>query len=137
MAYSDAEVAEALIRLAANKYDYQKTADDLSLNIRTLRTWEKRFPKKGVADLLERAIERLLMAIPTDMKGNDWAIALGILMDKWLLVQGKATQRTETIDKTIGEMKDDEYERVLEEAETIIREAQSGSAHSGNGRKPK
>ena len=92
--YSEAQIAEALIRLAINKYDYNKTSEQVSIPSRTLRRWDKDVTKKGVPELLERAIERMLMVIPANMKGSDWAIALGILMDKWLLMQCQATSRT-------------------------------------------
>ena len=126
MAYSDAEVTEALIKLAINKYDYDKTASDLGISVKSLRRWDKNAPKKAVPELLERAIERLLMNIPANWKGEDWAIALGILMDKWLLVQGRATSRTETLLKSIQDLPENEYQDVLAEAERILAEANSG-----------
>ena len=136
MAYSDIEKAEAIIMLAVNKYNFQKTADDFGVPVQTLRRWNKNVPKKSVPELLERAIQRLLMVIPAEMKGSDWSVALGILMDKWLLVQGHATSRTAHINEQMEKLQDDEFDRVLEEANNIIREAQGGSVHKGNGSKP-
>lgn len=130
MAYSDIEKAEALIMLAVDRYNFQKTADRFNVPVQTLRRWNKNVPKKGVRELLERAIQRLLMVIPENMTGQDWSVSLGILMDKWLLVQGMPTQRTENIETQINELKEDEYERVIAEAEAIIREAQGSAAHS-------
>jgi hypothetical protein len=95
--YSDLQVGEALIRLAINRYDFDKTAEETGITARTLRNWEKDFAKKGVFELLERAIERMLMVIPTEWKGNEWAIALGILIDKYQLMQGEPTSRSESI----------------------------------------
>lgn len=130
--YSDAERTEAMIRLAVNKYDYDKTAEQLGVTARSLRNWEKDFPKKGVPELLERAIERMLMNIPTEWKGNDWSIAIGILMDKWLLVHGQATARTEQrVLGTLETLPDDDRERVIEEAERILAEAASRGADTG------
>src|SRR5512138_1877724 len=100
--YSETEVAEALIKLAVNKYDYKKTAQATGISVRTLRRWDKLAPKKGVPDLLERAIERLLMVIPSDFNGSNWAITLGILLDKWLLMSGKPTSRAENITRKFG-----------------------------------
>jgi len=124
--YSDAFRAEALIRLAINKYDYDLTAEQIGVTARSLRNWEKVFPKKGVAELLDRTIERLLSIIPENMNGHDWAVAIGILMDKWLLLQGEATSRHETITTRLDNLDADEYERVIAEAENIISAAKSG-----------
>lgn len=142
MAYSDAERAEALVALAVNRYDFKRTAEDTGVSIRSLRDWANTCPKKGVADLLERAIERMLMVIPTDWKGQDWAVAVGILMDKWLLMHGQPTSRTEGILKRIEELNDEEYSVILSEADRILAEAQQqttstvGSNGAGNGSRP-
>lgn len=132
MAYSDAFVTEAIIRLAVNKYDYKKTAEQLAIPEMTLRRWEKNenVIKKSVPELLERAIERLLMVIPPDMKGQDWAIALGILMDKWLLIQGEPTNRTESLFRGIKDITPDDRNAIIQEAERILAEAASGGASS-------
>jgi len=121
MAYSDAEANEALIKLAINKYDYNKTEQDTGITARTLRNWEKNFPKKGIPELLERTIERMLMVIPEKWNGQDWAIALGILIDKWQLIRGEPTSRAETIWKVLEAMPDDELDQLLTEFETAAR----------------
>jgi len=123
MAYSDAEVGEALVRLAVNKYDYALTAEQTRVPEQTLRRWNKSVPKKGVAELLDRAIERLLMVIPNDIGGRDWAIALGILLDKWLLVHGQPNSRAENIITAIEGLTDSERNAVIAEAERILAEA--------------
>jgi len=130
MAYSDGEIAEALVRLAVNKYNFQETADQINVPVQTLRRWNKNVPKKGVAELLERAISRLLMAIPQNMSGHDWAVAMGILLDKWLLVEGKPNTRTETIFTALQEMPDDELDALIREFE----EAANSIAASKNGK---
>ena len=131
MAYSDAEVAEALIRLAVNKYDYDKTAKETGYPPQTLRRWNKSVPKKGVGDLLERAIERMLMHIPTDWRGHDWAVAVGILMDKWLLMQGEPTERTENIQREVARLNPSERDELLAEAKSIIERAKRRAAGAG------
>jgi len=128
MAYSDLEQAEAMIRLAVNKGDYDKTAVDTGVSRSTLLRWSKMTPKKGVSELLERAIERLLMVIPDKMNGDQWAIALGILLDKWLLVQGQATSRTELM-RVLRVESEDELSAVIREAERILTES-SGAMDS-------
>lgn len=117
MAYSDSEITEALIKLAINKYDYDKTEKDTGISARTLKRWDKNAAKKAVPELLERAIERMLMSIPTNWKGNDWAIALGILMDKWLLMEGKATSRSENIIGWLEDIPDKELDELVKQFE--------------------
>lgn len=123
--YSDAFKNEVLIRLAVNKHDYDKTAEQMGVSTKSIQNWEKVYSKKSIPELLDRAIERLLMVIPADMKANDWAIALGILFDKWLLMQGEPTNRTETIDRRLRDLDDNEFSAVIAEAEAIIQSASS------------
>lgn len=124
--YSDGERAEALIKLWASKYDYDSTSIETGISVKTLRRWDKDAPKKDIPDLLTRAIQRMLMVIPTEMSGNTWATALGIMLDKWLLMRGEPTSRTETIEHKLDRLNDAEYSSVIEEAEAIIRRASSG-----------
>lgn len=131
MSYSDAEKNSALIRLAANKYNFQKTSDETGIQIRTLRNWEKNYPKKGITELLDHAIAYLLANIPEFKRGSDWAIALGILIDKWLIIQGEPTQRTENLLRGFGNLTDDERTAVIDEANRILAEAIGGSRDQG------
>lgn len=132
MAYSDAETTEAMIRLAVNKYNYKLTAEQTGIDEKTLRRWDKIATKKTVPELLERAIERLLMVIPADMKGSDWAVSFGILMDKWLLMNGQATSRTENLIGNIDNLPEKEKDAVIREAERIIAEAVGKRTGGGN-----
>ena len=130
--YSEAEVGEALIKLAVNKHDIKKTAKEIGISEKTLRRWANDAPKKGIGDLLERAIERMLLHIPTDWRGHDWAVALGILMDKWLLMQGEATARTEAIVTSAQSLTPEERNAVLAEADRILASAgKGGGARQG------
>ena len=65
----------------------------------------------------------MLLVIPDSWSGTDWAIALGILMDKWLLLQGQPTNRTETIFTALEQMPDDELDEIIRQFE----EAASGT----------
>jgi len=131
--YSDAYRTEAMVRLAVNRYDYAKTAEEMGgVTVRTLRNWEKQFPKNTVPELLDRAIERLLMTIPTSWKGQEWAVALGILFDKWLLVQGEPTQRSESIVHGYNSLTDEERELVTARAREIITEFSDDGAGPGS-----
>jgi hypothetical protein len=132
MAYSDTEATEALIRLAVNKYDYKLTAEQTGIDEKTLRRWDKNATKKSVPELLERAIERLLMVIPSDMKGHDWSVTLGILLDKWLLIQGEPTNRTESLIRGLKDVTPDDRDAIIREAERIIAEAVGGGDNQSN-----
>jgi hypothetical protein len=133
MAYSDAEKMEAIVKLAINRYNFAMTASDTGIPERTLRNWAsaKNGVKKGVPELLERAIERMLMSIPKEWHGQEWAVSLGILMDKWLLMQGKATSRTESVLRRMG-VSEDELDDILEEADRILEEAAGRGAPEGD-----
>lgn len=113
--YSEAEQTESIIRLATNRYDYKTTSEQLGISIPTLRRWNKVVPKKTVPELLDRAISRMLMVIPDKWDGNSWAIALGILMDKWLLLQGKATSRVANLVEGLEKLDDAELDQLVSE----------------------
>ena len=133
MAYSDGEKAEALIRLAINNYNFTKTAEETGIPAKTLRLWNKKVPKNSVSELLDRAVQRMLAAIPEKMSPYEWGVALGILLDKWLIVQGEPTQRTETIQRQVSRLSDDEFDDILEQANAILSEAKGGGADRAGG----
>jgi hypothetical protein len=110
--YSDQQIAETMIILAVNRYDFDKTAEQTGISKSTLKRWGKLEPKKTVPDLLDRAIERMLMVIPENWNGKDWAIALGILLDKYQLLRGEPTQRTESIMKFLENLPDEELDQL-------------------------
>uniref|UniRef100_A0A6M3KKH3 Putative DNA binding, helix-turn-helix domain containing protein n=1 Tax=viral metagenome TaxID=1070528 RepID=A0A6M3KKH3_9ZZZZ len=132
--YEPSERAEAIIRLAINKYDYNKTAKELGVSPSTLRRWERAVPSLGIEEYLERAIARLLIIIPTQWSGRDWGIAIGILMDKWLLCQGAPTSRTESVVKSFEALKEEERDAVVERARQIIAGLSQPGVDSGDGR---
>jgi hypothetical protein len=132
MAHSDAEVGEALIRLAANKYDFAKTAKEVGVAVSTLRVWTNSRPKKGVLELLDRALERCLMRVD-EVPAKELPVLMGILFDKWLLTQGEPTSRTETIAREVANLTPTEQDAVIAEARAIIAEARSRRVAAGNG----
>jgi hypothetical protein len=71
----------------------------------------------------------MLMTIPTTWKGNDWAIALGILMDKWLLIQGKATNRSENVFSWLSNLPNEELNELVKEFEQAANGA--GASQTG------
>lgn len=132
--YSDFDRAAGVLLLATNKNDYAKTAQMLDVSEQTIRNWEKESLTKNVAIpvMLEMAIKKLLEMMPDKWTGNSWAVAFGIMMDKWLLVNGQPTARTEqtTLISDLDNLSDKEKDNVLAEAERIIREAISSGNHN-------
>jgi hypothetical protein len=63
----------------------------------------------------------MLMIIPEKWNGQDWAIAIGILIDKWQLTRGEPTSRAETIWKVLEAMPESELDELLTEFETAAR----------------
>ena len=133
MPYSDAQRAAALVLLAKNKNNYAKTAKESGVSVRTLKTWNTTAPKKDVFELLTEAIARLFQLMPEKWEGRDWGIALGIMLDKWLLSQGESTQRIEHLGDY--RLTDTEKEIVGERARELVKEFGSERARkrSGNG----
>lgn len=130
--YSDAETAEALIALAVNRFNFKKTARQLSIPEQTLRNWSASNvgAKKGVPELLERALERCLMRVD-EVGSSDLPVLIGILMDKWLLSQGESTTRTENITRVVDALTDDQRHELYAETQRILAEADGGRATAG------
>ena len=130
--HSDYERAAGVLLLATNKQDYAKTADMLNVSEQTIRNWEKESLSKNVAIpvMLEMAIKKLLEMMPDKWTGNSWAVAFGIMMDKWLLVNGQPTQRTETMFGDLDNLPEDEKDNIVREAERIISAAVSRSPNN-------
>ena len=123
MAYSDQERTEALIQLSLQKYNWDATSKITGVPRSTLKRWAKSGPNKTVPELLERTISRLLMSIPFQIPAKDYGIILGILLDKWLILQGEPTERHESILGRLGEMSTDELDRIISDAERIAEES--------------
>jgi hypothetical protein len=149
MAYSAEAIAKALVLLAAYQNNYDKAAKEAGVSVRSLKRWasgeqsaknadtgdknarnaESGTKNQTVAEGIETAIRTLLAAVP-QMDGHDWAVALGILLDKWLLVNGQPTARTESLTRQVNELSDDEYRTAIAEAERIIADAAARSPGS-------
>lgn len=131
MAYSDKERTEAMVRLAINKYDYHKTADELGINHQSLRNWEKQYAEIAVPEMLDRAVNLFLAAAPYQKPDKDWAVTIGILLDKWLLLQGEATSRSESFIHGIENISDEERQQVIARAREIVEAAGLGGGDAG------
>lgn len=118
---------EGIIRCAATGNDYDKVGAEMGIPPGTLRSWmARKSPYKSftVGLALDRALKQILIKLPAEMNARDWAVAVGILTDKWLLMQGQPTSRTEDITHMLGTLPHEGMEEVLEEAQRIIDEAQ-------------
>lgn len=130
MAYSEAQITETLITLALCKYDYKLAAERTGIAPKTIQRWNEDRRPKTIPELLERAIAEILMRVPENWDGRDWAVAIGILMDKWLLLQGEATERTETLVREIETLTEAEKIELYNEARRILDET-ARSRHAG------
>ena len=130
MAYSDAKRASTLILLATYKNNFRRTSKESGVPVGTIREWSKNRPKKSIADLLESALVQMFEYMPKKWDAKDWSIALGIMFDKWLLMQGEATERTEHIGDY--RLTEPEKELVGQRARAIISGLGDGSAGSGS-----
>lgn len=110
--YSESDKARVFVALTANDGNVKRTARETGVPENTVRRWKKEFetaPPSAEAveieaaehtDVLEHARNEALLElrkkIPT-MSGKDLGIVYGILSDKLRLIQGLATERTETV----------------------------------------
>ena len=130
-----AEVESALQVLEENDRDFDKTSQETGIHSRTLRRWdqERQIEALGqdIPEMLETVIKNMLSNPPDFQNGQGWGIAVGILIDKLLLVKGKATSRHETVSK-IQNMSDEEYMKAIEEAESILNRAKGNLSLEGS-----
>lgn len=126
--YSEEEVAEAMVVLAANHNDYKKTSEQLGIGVTTLVRWSGDARDDSVPDLVEGVIKHLLTNIPDKMTGHDWAVTVGILLDKYLIFTGGPTARTENINtNSVSNLNDREYNEQLRSAEEAVRRLSGGA----------
>jgi len=125
--YSDTQVTEALITLALCKYDYELASKKTGISTKQLRRWNESRRPRTVPELLEWAIAQVLMRVPENWDGRDWAVAVGILLDKWLLLKGQATERSEMLVREVTLMTEAERMELFAEANRILERAARGS----------
>ena len=121
--------AKTLTTLAVTKNDAKRTAEIEGIGVRTVYRWQAQGPDylkdKQVSELLEGVVKGLLGNAPDPAEANmkDWGIALGILLDKWMILGGNPTKRVEnvTIEGRVLNLTDDQYRYALEEAEKILQ----------------
>lgn len=122
------DVQTTLQLLEENDRDFTKTAEATGIHERTIRRWdqERQIEALGqdIPEMLEQVIKNMLSNPPDFNNGQGWGIAVGILIDKLLLVKGKATSRHETVSK-IQNMTDEEYFKAMEDAEQLLSKARN------------
>lgn len=146
MAYSNAVKAEALVRLAATGNDYDGVAKEMGIGRRTLVRWSMASVKNGaemaskkgaisVIDLVAAALEKVLAAVPDDLPGVAWATTVGILVDKWLVLQGlnQPAAEWQAFAMRVRGLGDEQYWRVLREAERLFGDIVAGVGDEGDG----
>lgn len=128
--YSDEDRATALAALEANGGNVIRTARETGIPRGTLRSWAAggspppaKVRREKKADLIELLEERLRQILGITVRDNadlqSLAIFAGVLFDKYLLLQGKATQRVAFTD-ALDNKSDAELEDYIAEAEAIL-----------------
>jgi hypothetical protein len=123
--YSDAQVTEALVTLALCKHDYKLASEKTGISPKQLQRWNESRRPRTVPELLEWTLAQVLMRVPDDWNGRDWAVAVGILLDKWLLLQGQATERSEMLVRDVALLTEAERMELLAEANRILERTAS------------
>lgn len=133
--FTEMERSAAITMLAVSGYDFTGTAEKIGVSIGTLKSWNKDDRNnRSIPSMIEGAIKQLLNSMPTEWTGNTWAVALGILMDKWLLLRGDPTVRSESIIHSIIDgmpgMTEDDKAEIVRQAEYILEESKASDDES-------
>lgn len=109
-------------------------APQLAIPPEDLERWFNNPSDIEVPEILQAAILWVLTHAPTDFDPRQWAIAMGVLLDKWLLINNKPTQRLEQILTGMlpSETSREEIDAIIREAQTIIRESAADSGGNPN-----
>lgn len=133
--YTEAEIADTLVKLAVNKGNLKKTSAETGVSTMTIYRWQKnQVPAAGsesVAVMVESVVKHLLSNIPDKMSGHDWAITLGILLDKYMIMQGGVNSRTENINinenTDTKDLHDEEFFDQINQANAAISRLSDGA----------
>ena len=122
--YPDRVKAEALILMALNNYNSHVVSEIMNIPASTIRRWNRTLAEDitriPVQVMIDRTINHLLGHIPQNLSGRDWVEAVSVLMDKWLLMNGLPTNRTQLLGKGFFGLDDNELALVLTDAQSII-----------------
>lgn len=75
---------------------------------------------------IETELEKILGSMEVVRDKADYktlAIAFGILTDKYQLIRGAPTSRTERVNKDLEQASNDDLDRIIEQAEKMAEEA--------------
>lgn len=88
--YADAYKSAVITLLIKNRLNFRKTSDQTGLDISTLKVWmnEERENGFNIREELENTAYLLLSEVPEMKNGRDWATALGIVLDKLIILYG-------------------------------------------------
>lgn len=120
---------KALELLIETKNNYDFVSSQTGVSIRTLKRWnEKRSnllfkANNDASDITELLKTRIKVMIEDEPETNKsgWAMAIGIFVDKMLLLEGKPTSRHQNISSTVDNASDDELDDMIAEAEAIVK----------------
>jgi len=119
---------KALELLIETKNNYEYVEKQTGVSIRTLKRWNtkrsntlfKTANEGQISELLTARIKTMIEDEP-DTNKSGWAMAIGIFIDKMLLLEGKPTSRRESLNKVVDEASDQEMDEMIAEAEAIIK----------------
>jgi len=125
--YSPDEKAQTLAVLEANRGNVKHTGLNLDIPRSTVSLWKhseqppeiielKEQKKAELADSLLELAAKIVHAIPAklgDAPVDKLATALGITIDKWLLITGQATSRNEHNVRQLPPLPDDRLDDIL------------------------
>ena len=120
---------KALELLIETKNSYEFVEKQTGVSIRTLKRWNQKRSNAlfkmnddsvEITTLLKSRIKSMIEDEP-DTNKSGWAMAIGIFVDKMLLLEGKPTSRRENLSKVVDEASDQEMDEMIAEAEAIIK----------------
>jgi len=140
--YTEAFKVKAVARLYAEGYPdksgaLRKVADDLDVTHPTLARWAKggksapssetiRDAVFAMEAVLEAEIEKILEQMDAVREKADYralAIALGIIFDKYQLLRGAPTSRSERVLHDMRSQSNEDLEKVIQRAEEMAKDA--------------
>lgn len=140
--YSENFKAVAVAKLYSEGYPEKQgalrlVAKNLEVSHPTLARWAKGGPSAPNSSLIKEAVFAMQTAIEDELEKilgsmekvrekadyKTLAIAFGILTDKYQLIRGAPTSRTERVNKELENATNDDLERIIAEAEKMAEEA--------------
>ena len=119
--FTNEEKQEALFLLSMMKYDYGKASDILEVPVSLLQEWVRTIDlRRPILLHLETTLEAMLRSVPENWAGADWAKALELLLDKYIVMVGGPTSITEVRSTESSTLNEKELDDILETARMIL-----------------